>query len=78
MKEFIIRAAKSMPEKELLSQLETALKIYKEKPTPDNRKNIELYNYMVAIHFESSTADKLISELSQFERTKDFFTTNKN
>lgn len=78
MREFIIRSAKSIPESDLLNYLESALKLYKANPTKDNKKNLELYTYMVTISFESSTADQLISELSKFERTKDFFTPNKN
>lgn len=74
MREFIIRSAKSMPESNLLNYLESALKLYKEKPTKDNKTNLEMYLHMLTIKYEKSTADELISEMSQFERTKDFFT----
>lgn len=78
MREFIIRSAKSMPEAELLRELKNAIKNYEDKPTPDSKRYLELFTYMLTLKFDKSSADELISELSQMERTRDFFTTNKN
>ena len=78
MKQLLFMAATIMPTEDIIEKLEDALKEYKLIPNEENKKQVEMFSFMLMINLENGGSLKKMSEMLQevekVDKAKDLLT----